>query len=171
LLLLFIIHCSYSQERFLDASIRFLGPELNDPELMGYFNIGYAKYKPIIPYIFSPGVYIDAGLGLDWLALFCDEEKTNEDKNKEYKQLGFNLGFRLFNLIEISIIDINMFIGYNLVIGQLDKRAPGIIHNPIIGASIAIKFIGVEYSYYIPTVFSKRIAFHHLSILFHIKDF
>lgn len=135
---------------------------------MGFINFGYGRYYPIVPHVISPGIHIDAGFGIDWLYVFSDED--DKDKNKELKHLGLNCGLRLFNLIELGVIDINMFAGFNVVLGQLDNRAPVGIINPAIGASLTIKFIGIEYSYYFPSRYSDNIAFHHISIIITIKD-
>ena len=163
----------YSDEstQTLELSWRFLVPELESPQAMGFVNFGAGFHRTIVPNIISPGFYVDAGIGMDWLLLFSDrEDKYEELEKREVYQIGFNLGFRIYNLIEIGIVDITTFIGYNLVILQLDERAPGIIHNPIIGASIIINFIGLEYCYYIPTYFSNNVPFHHISIVFHFKE-
>ena len=154
----------------VDISLRFTVPELPESEGMAFINIGYGRYFPIVPHLISPGIYADFGIGVDWFGLFSDDDTDKEKtKNKEYKQFGLNLGFRLFNLIEIGMVDINTFIGYNFILGQLDARASGFIHTPVIGASIAIGFVAIEYCYYIPTRFSSNVTFHHFTIAFHGK--
>ena len=76
----------------------------------------------------------------------------------------------MYNLIELGIINVNTFIGYNFVLGQLDSQVPPIIHNPIVELTISIFFVGLEYSYYIPTKYSNNITFHHISIGFHFTN-
>jgi hypothetical protein len=176
LLSVFLVQYIYSDDKkdlnqLIDASLRFIWPELPSSELMEFVNVGLGLHHTIIPNIVSPGIYFDLGLGFDWMGIFSDKEfDVEKEKNTEFNQVGLNFGCRFYNLIEIDIVDINMFIGYNLIIGQLDKRADIIIHNPIAGASVVIKFIGFEYAYYIPTKYSNNITFHHISIVFHFTD-
>ncbi|MDR2470624.1 MAG: hypothetical protein LBD09_00765, partial [Treponema sp.] len=101
-----------------------------------------------LPFRFvSPGIALDAGLGLDWLLLFSDDRKDAdkpwpeaEKKEKETWQFGFNLGVRVYALVEIGIVDVNLFAGYSLILGHQDRSLPGVTHNPVIGASITIKW-------------------------------
>jgi hypothetical protein len=177
-------------------SFRFLFTNTNKPQVSGYFNIGYGIYNPIIPKIISPGIYFEAGLGLDWMYLFGLFSGTNEpNKNEPFRNepnkneidyqvgnnLGSNLGLRLFNLIDLGIMDINLFIGYNLSILLLNVETGdyGIMHNPLAGASITFRLggsgqpmgVGLEYAYYIPTTFSTGIAFHHIALVFRAKTY
>jgi hypothetical protein len=156
---------------FLEGSLRLIWPELSSPDLMGFFNIGGGVHHTIIPNIISPGIYFDLGIGYDWMKIFSNEEfDVEKEKNTEFNQFGLNLGCRFYNLIEIDIVNINMFFGYNLLLGQLDKRVNPIIHNPIMGVSVSIKFIALEYAYYIPTKYSNYTTFHHISLVIHFTD-
>jgi len=171
ILILFILPFVYSTDSFFDLSFRGLYPELEKPELMGYLNFGYGSYLPIVPILLSPGIYVDVGIGLDWIrAIFGDDSSNNNNRDENFNQLGLNLGIRAFNLIQIGVMDIKPFVGYNFVIGQLDKRASWFIHGPIIGASIVFSMIGLEYCYYVPTRFSDEIAFHHIAVIFRLKE-
>ncbi|MDR2471699.1 MAG: hypothetical protein LBD09_06285, partial [Treponema sp.] len=69
-----------------------------------------------------------------------------------------------------GIVDVNLFAGYSLILGHQDRSLPGVTHNPVIGASITIKWIGLEYGYYVPTRFSNHRALHHVALVFHFKD-
>ena len=156
----------------LEASLRFLMPELPSGEGMVFLNFGYGFHYPLVPHIVCPGIFLDAGIGLDWLAILSDNEEDKDkdkEKKRDYKQLGLNLGLRVYNLIEFGFVDINPFVGYNLILGQLDRRAPWFFGSPVIGVSLAIKFVGIEYCYYVPTKFSNNVGFHHAAIVFHLK--
>ena len=154
-----------------ESSLRVIIPELYEPKLMGFFNNGIGLHYEIIPKIFSPGVYIDVGYGYDWARMFEDNNSdTEENKNEKYEQLGFNFGFRLYNLIELGIINVNTFVGYTFILGQLDLRVSPIIHNPIIGIGISIFFVYLEYSYYISTKYSDDTNFHHIAIGFRLTE-
>jgi hypothetical protein len=172
-----------------DLSFRFLFSETGPQEGRAlYFNIGYGKFFPIIPNIMSPGIYIDAGLGMDWLYLFSlfsgnSEPKKNDNQEKYQwgQNAGSNLGLRLFNLIEIGVVDIIMFTGYSLsILRFFDTEEYKTIHNSTLGVSLAFRLmdtsgqpiiLGLEYAYYIPTSFTNRIAFHHIALVIRGKSY
>jgi len=154
----------------MDFSIRAVGPPgIEDGQVMQFMNFGIGfLFQPYSRINFS-GLYIDAGLGWDLMVLF-DNEMTDEDKrNHEFNQVGINLGVRLFNITQIGFFGFKTFVGYNLILGQLDNRAPPIMHNPVIGASLVVGPLGLEFCYYIPTRFSNGIPFIHFAILFRIE--
>jgi hypothetical protein len=181
---------SYSEETLFDVSFRFLFSKTNESQVSGFTNIGYGKYYPIVPKIISPGIYFEAGIGMDWIWLFFLLSGTNEPSKNEPRRnenayqfgnnLGSNLGFRLFNLTELGIMDINLFVGYNLsTILNIDKSTYEFIHNPIVGTSITFRLrgntgqpvgLGLDYAYYIPTIFSNGTAFHHLALMFRFRE-
>jgi hypothetical protein len=161
-------------------------PQTDDPQLSLYLNIGYGKHFPIIPRILSPGIYIEGGLGADWVYLFSlfSEENTSKKDEDDYEfgyNAGVNFGFRLYTLIELGIADINMFVGYNfsLLIINANQDEYDFIHSPIIGGSITFNIgrssgepmgVGLEYAYYFPAKSSNRIAFHHFALVFRFKS-
>jgi hypothetical protein len=171
----------------IDVSFKVLIPKTMGPLPSGYINMSYGKYFPVVPDIISFGVSLEAGLGLDWLYLFSlftgNNESAygkNDPKKNDYDfgfQMGSSTGLRLFSLFEIGIADLNIFIGYNLslLITDINSVKYGFIHNPIVGASITFRLgrrsgnpmgLGLEYAYYIPTPFSKGMAFHHFALVF-----
>jgi len=177
LIFIFLVQCVYSQGSsadILEMSVRIVWPQLYNPELMVYVNFGGSMSLPVIPYFLSVGLYGDVGIGADWFALFSNDsynrDDYNRDKNKIYNQFGANLGLRLYFLIELGIMKFTAFTGYNVIFGQLDSRAPGIIHNPIAGASLIFKFIGLEYCYYIPVLQPDNVKFHHISVVFRMTE-
>jgi hypothetical protein len=182
---IFFIQYSYSENTIIDLSLKFLIPETNESQVSGFINAGYGKYFPIVPNIISPGIYAEAGIGADWLylfSLFSDNYEPSRDENHEFGfNLGANLGFRLFNLIEIGIFDINLFTGYSLsiLLLKVGKGDYEIIHNPMVGASVAWRLrtasespmgLGLEYAYHIPIKFSNRIPIHQVAIIFRFKE-
>lgn len=178
-LLVIIIQSIYSQteennktENYLsEISLKFVFPELYKPEPTIFVNFGSGLYYKIIPKIFMPGIFIDVGIGYDLMRILTEDDSDYKKiKNEEFEQFGLSSGLRLYNLIEIGSININTFSGYTFILGQLDKRASPIIHNPIVGASISIDFIGVEYAYYFPMEYSTNTTFHHISIFLHSKS-
>ena len=174
----------YSNDQFFDISVRGVMPRTDGVQTSGYFNIGYGRNFPIIPDIISPGIYIETGLGADWIyltSLFSGNHDESKDNYEFGYNFGYNVGFRLFNIIDISIFDITMFAGYNLsvLLFNSNEETYRTIHNPIIGFTIAIRLrsstglvtgLGFEYAYYIPTIFSNRIAFQHFAFLFRFRD-
>jgi len=166
---------SFFTPHLTEGSIRFLVPELDPSEVGVFLNLGIGYHHTIVPGWFSPGIYFDAGIGADWfylLSLFSgDYENSNYDKNRELNHFGLNLGFRLYNFMEIGFQFINFkpFVGYNVIIGLADKRMPSTIHNPVAGASLIFNFannsIGFEYCFYFPVNGSHNIRLHHFSIV------
>ena len=159
-----------SSDNITDVSIRIVWPQLYYPELMIFANIGYGFNFPVMRNFFSVGFYIDAGVGADWLALFSNDNYNNyeygRDRSKIYNQFGANIGLRAYSLIELGIMNFTFFAGYSAIFGQLDRRAPAIIHNPVAGASLIFKWIGLEYCWYIPVYQPANVMFHHISIVF-----
>jgi hypothetical protein len=190
-LIFFLLQYSYSQETLVDGSFRFLTSHAEGPQATGYLNFSYGKYFPVVPDIIFFGVSFEAGLGLDWvylISLFTGNNESaygkNDPKKNDYEfgfQLGTNYGLRLFSLLEIGIADFNIFIGYNvsLLIIDINSGDYGFIQNPIVGASITFRLggrsgnpmgLGLEYAYYIPTPFSKGMAFHHFALVFRLMS-
>jgi hypothetical protein len=174
LLMFFLTQFSYSADDLLDASIRLLIPETDESQVSLYFNIGYGKYFEIIPDFMHSGIYVDGGLGWDWIyliSLFSGDKKENQ-KKEDYAfgfNLGYNFGIRLFSTINAGICQVTLFLGYSVSSLLLNTIDYGIIHGPKTGASVLIKIgemgIGLEYAYYIPTIFSNRNTYHHISFL------
>ncbi|MCL2808920.1 MAG: hypothetical protein FWD24_02505 [Treponema sp.] len=185
ILLIFIFQYSYSNNNLFDGSLRILIPESSESSVSFYFNIGYGKYFPVITNNIYLGIYIDAGIGWDWMyliSLFSAERQHHNSGIYYYFgfNLGYNFGIRFFSLFDISLFDLMIFAGYNLSSLMVDVKnwEYGIVHNPNVGISTIIELrsspdqsmgLGLEYAYYIP-VFSERISLHHFSIMFRFDD-
>jgi hypothetical protein len=125
-------------------------------------------HYPIIPNIISPGIYLDIGFGIDWLKIFTDAyfDMEKEEIRQLFDTFSVTYDFRLYNLIKINTFDINVFTGYNLTLSHFSS----IMHNPIIGVSMSVKFIGIEYGYSIPIKYSNYKTFHHIAIVFSVRN-
>ena len=154
-------------QTLIDLSLRFLWPDVASPRAMIYTNLGIGVHRRVVPGLFVPGVYVEAGIGVDWWRLFSGEERDPEDI---LEQFGLNLGFRVYNRIELGWASFNPFAGVSLLLGQLDDRAPSVTRNFVFGGALAFLFVGVEYAYHIPMNRSTNVRFHHVSIMLHITE-
>ncbi|MCL2801408.1 MAG: hypothetical protein FWD28_06600 [Treponema sp.] len=178
ILLVVLIQSAYSQnynynndnDPFLSLfSIRVMIPDLESPKVMTFFNIGIGYHFYVVPNLLSFGFYGEVGLGTDWFAEFAVHNNTNNNGSSSTKELnaqfGFNFGFRIYGLLELGIIKLNPFAGYNLVVGQPDSRSPTTMHNPVVGASAIFSIIGIEFCYYLPIFSPNNQKFYHIGFV------
>ena len=168
-MLLIIINAVFSYDKmdFLyETSLRCLWPGLEDQKQSWFINTGLGLHHAIVPKILIPGLYADAGLGVGWFALFSADNR--EARKFEKEQLALNLGFRIYNKSQIGLVNINLFAGYVFLFGQANESA--IRHSPILGSSVTIHFLGLEYAYYFPTRQSNNNTYQHISLVFHITE-
>ncbi|MHC6203678.1 hypothetical protein ACYULU_10850 [Breznakiellaceae bacterium SP9] len=146
----------YGLRELVDVSARFFYPPIDD---YSFFSIdfGFGVGIDVFPYILSPGIYFDIGIGGDWFALFSSDDKDTKknQEEKENPQIGFSAGLRLYNIINIKYFNIIPFIGYNFLYFYYPL--------PNAGISLSYKYLAIEYAYYIPTSY-EPVNHSHLSI-------
>jgi hypothetical protein len=155
-------------------SLRFLFPGLSSPSVTLSLNIGAGLHYTFVPDLFSPGIYAEFGLGMNWLWLYLFKDSFDEEYEKHYfykeleRRYGFGvfLGFRFYNLFETENMFIIPFIGCNFIMGQTDYRIMQNILTPNAGVLFLFgKGLGLEYGFHIPTSASENAIFHHISIV------
>ena len=151
-----------------DISLRFLFPieRVENTSFLSFLDIGFGVGFDIIPYIFSPGIYLDLAIGTDWIALFSDDSSDKDDnfgkEEKELTQFAFSFGLRLYNIIKIFDFNIIPFFGCNFMFFFYPL--------PNIGISLSYKNFAIEYAYYIPTFYEPLVR-HHISIKITLNDY
>ncbi|MDR1390645.1 MAG: hypothetical protein LBJ31_11810 [Treponema sp.] len=67
----------YDLRALAELSLRLFGSAESDGFF--YIDFGFGIGMDIVPYIVSPGIYLDVGMGTDWFNLFMDDDKKAED--------------------------------------------------------------------------------------------
>jgi hypothetical protein len=121
------------------------------------FSIGIGYHLNIIPNVFSPGIYVDVGLG--YFGLLSD---TNDDATGGHG--GVWAGIRLYNLFRLNSIEMQPFIGLTLY-GFSELGLPTTTY----GILFAYERFGLEYSFHMPLSDRDKIFYiHRISFLWHI---
>ena len=114
-------------------------------------SLGIGYHLNFIPNILSPGLYVEGGLSaVSLLWLLFEMPNNNEEFDYEMKISSFGFfGIRLYNQFRINSIDIQPFIGLNILgfIKNSETIGVGCIN---FGLLFAYNNICIEYSYYIP---------------------
>jgi hypothetical protein len=120
------------------------------------FSIGVGYHLNVIPYVFSPGIYVDTGLG--YFALFSNT------KDDEPTHGGGWAGIRFFNLFKFNSFEMQPFVGLTLY-GFSEMALPTTTY----GILFAYKKIGLEYSFHRPISNEDKIFYvHRISFFWHI---
>jgi hypothetical protein len=145
------------RDTLFHVSLGFLFPNLESPPLNTFLNFGIGSHFTIVPKMISPGIYTELGIGLNW-----------HNIGSKFP-FWFNAGARFYNLFDLSInngyTSIKPFIGYNLIIGEIDARVSSIIHNPTIGLSLRRNNAGIEFIYHFPSNSSDNAGLIQLSYI------
>jgi hypothetical protein len=145
----------------INASLRFIFPvpDIGIFSLVDFsVGIGYG----LIPGYYYVGIAGDVAIGLDWFALFSEDKDKDKDKNdvdKEYNQIGFSFGGRIYNSLRIFDFRIMPFFGCDFLFIFLPM--------PYAGMEISFKIVGFEYAYYLPLGNDNPIR-HQISLKFHL---
>ena len=178
--LLFIVQQNYSQEKINkfsypydyyeqfglralgDISLRVFFPvDANaNRGALTYLGLGFGLGVDIIKYFLSPGIYLGAGLGTDWLTLFSLDKNISVDFG--YSQLGVNCDIRIYNIIKLYDFDLIPFFGYhfNMFFRPL----------PNFGVSLSYKNFAMEYAYYFPVSY-EPFGRHHVALKITKNDY
>jgi hypothetical protein len=141
----------------MNASVRFIFLPPNENSFaFGDFSIGIAY--GIVPGICYIGITADVALGLDWFALFSNDNNNRRNDNRENYQLGASLGCRIFNLLQLGNFRIWSFFGSDFLYVILPM--------PYVGGELSFKLIGLEYAYFLP-IYDDVPTRHRVSLKFH----
>jgi hypothetical protein len=120
------------------------------------FSIGVGYNFNVIPNIFSPGIYVDVGLG--YFGLFSDT------KDDEPGHGGIWAGIRFNNLFQFNSFEIQPFVGLTLY-GFSEMALPTTTY----GILFAYTKYGLEYSFHLPISNADKIFYiHRISFFGHI---
>jgi len=169
LILIFIVFSNvYSQDYYVfdqfwprvlgDIGYRFMFPLDNKPWHLSFLNVGLGVGIDLLEYVLSPGLYVDLGIGTDWLYVFSDS--YDSDSNYSPVQFFVSGGIRIYNYMRILRFDVIPFFGYNFMLFFL----------PLPNAGVSISFgdfpLGIEYAYYFPSRYLPYGRMHHIMIKF-----
>lgn len=126
----------------------------------GSAGVGYG----VIPGYYYIGIAGDIAIGFDWFELFSEskedkDKNKDKDKNREYSQIGFSFGGRIYNLIKIYDFRIMPFFGCDFLFVMLPM--------PYTGIEVSFKIVGLEYAYYL-SVDSDNPIKHQMSLKIHL---
>lgn len=164
IMILFQQICLYAEENkpgfrgHFDWSLKFLFP-VDEVGTFTFVDFGFGISYDIIPRVLSPGIYIDAGVGPGWIALFDDNNSYKIDSARDLWAFGVILGARLYNITKINDFSIIPFVGYNFLFF--------IIPLPNVGIQLVYKNFSIEYAYYFPDNHARLTShgtLHHISI-------
>ena len=121
-------------------------------------SLGFGYHLNIIPNIFSPGLYLDMGIGYLSLLLSSNDDYENNT-------FGGWAGFRLYNRFRFNLIDIEPFIGLTIY-GFSNLGVPA----TTFGMLLAYNYFGIEYSFHNPIFNAEKIYYvHRISFLLHFR--
>jgi len=145
----------------LDFNEEKLSPaeEMSIASTMLSLSIGVGYHFNIIPYLFSPGIYLDFGIG--YLSLFTGGD-SEEDGNNRLG--GLWAGLRLYNQFKVNSFKIQPFIGISLY-GFSSLGVPATTY----GILFAYKYYGIEYSFHLPFERDKIFHIHRISFTININ--
>jgi hypothetical protein len=148
--------------------------------LTSSISAGIGYHLNIIPYVLSPGIYIEGGLSVINIIYILSKMSDNDtEKNynheiskDEYSKkddgiyaYGF-LGIRLYNQFGFRLIDIQPFIGFSAFLFTIDSVTTG-IGCLNFGILFAYKMFCIEYGYHIP--YNNLKPIHRIGIGLHFK--
>jgi hypothetical protein len=147
---------SYNRvETDVNTSLRFIFPT---PDIAAFSFVDFSAGIGfgIIPGYWYIGAAADAAIGLDWFAMFSDEE---DDFDREYNQFAISLGARIYNSIRLADLQLKPFFGCDFLFILLPMLYAGM--------EISIKSVGLEYAYYFDMGDGNPIR-HQVSLKLHI---
>jgi hypothetical protein len=136
------------------------------------FGFGLGYHLNILNKIFSPGLYLDFGLGGP-IIIF---ENSSSDKAVAYDGYG-SIGLRAYNLFTIAQFGLKPFFGFSFIGNDEVKQDNEVVYefglwSWITGVMFTYKHFGFEYAFCVPD-FNNIILFpykyyHRISFLFHL---
>ncbi|MDR2632554.1 MAG: hypothetical protein LBC51_02900 [Treponema sp.] len=142
-----------------NGSLRFIFPT-PDTSFFALIDASIGIGYGIIPRYYYIGIAGDIAIGLDWFPE--DKENNNIDrgyKQREYDQIGFSFGGRIYNHIRIFDFGIMPFFGCDFLFVIFPML--------YVGMEISFKIVGIEYAHYLSLGNDNPIR-HQISVKIHL---
>ncbi len=146
----------------LNASWRVIFP-VSKYAFFSFVDVSMGAGYAIISEYWYFGGAVDAAIGTDLAALFSkDEDEEEPDPGREYNQVAFSLGTRIYSKIKIFDFGLTSFAGIDMLFVTFPMLYAGM--------EISYKMFGLEYAYYFFTPKDNMIQHtrHQISLKFRL---